>query len=394
MATDYGIYLLFALLVIFIILGRREWVNHLRNLKSVPIRIIVNGTRGKSSVTRLIGAGLKAGGYKVLAKTTGTKPILIINNLLELPIIRLGKANIREQISIFKRTSKEGIDAIVLENMSLRPDLQWTEETKIVQPTVVVITNVRADHLDVMGPTLSDIAQNFINAIPMGTKVITAEKEFYPQMKKISEIKGISIVQSTEESIEEEKMRNFPYFEHRENVALAIEVCKHFGIEKEKALKELYKCIPDPGVLRKYDLVINNKKVTLYNALAANDPDSTYLIYERMEKSTPHIYLLINCRSDRIDRSLQMADLISKKIPAKLYFLVGGNTDVLKRRAISLGSKQEKIIDLGGKGVDVVFKEVGVKIDDNSTIFAMGNIVGYGEQLIEYFKAKGTHDSA
>ena len=36
--------------------------------------IHVNGTRGKSTVCRLIDAGLKAGGHKVFTKTTGTSP--------------------------------------------------------------------------------------------------------------------------------------------------------------------------------------------------------------------------------------------------------------------------------------------------------------------------------
>ncbi len=34
----------------------------------------VNGIRGKSTVTRLIGAGLAAGGLRVMTKTTGTLP--------------------------------------------------------------------------------------------------------------------------------------------------------------------------------------------------------------------------------------------------------------------------------------------------------------------------------
>ena len=37
-----------------------EYWRHQRNVKAIPIRIHVNGTRGKSSVTRLIAAGLRA----------------------------------------------------------------------------------------------------------------------------------------------------------------------------------------------------------------------------------------------------------------------------------------------------------------------------------------------
>jgi len=384
-----GVYILLVLLVIFIIIGRREWKNHLRNLKSVPVRIVVNGTRGKSSVTRLISAGLRVGGYKVMAKTTGTKPHMILNNQVEIPIIRLGKANIREQIGIFKKAVTEGVDTIVFENMSLRPDLQWIEENKLIQPTLVVITNVRADHLDVMGPTLKDIAQNFINAVPESAKVITAEQNYYTLMKELCEKKGINITRSNEAEISHENMNNFPYFEHRENVALAVEVCRQLGVKKEPALEEIYRSMPDPGVLRRYDLMINGKRIALYNALAANDPDSTYLIYERMEKTGSHIYLIVNCRSDRIDRSLQMGELIARKMPAELFFATGGHTAPFIRKAISLGVQKRKIIDLGGRNVEDVYERISSMIPDDSTIFAVGNIVGYGENLIKYFTAKG-----
>ena len=37
----------------------------------------VNGTRGKSTVCRLIEAGLRAGGVRVFCKTTGTDPMTI-----------------------------------------------------------------------------------------------------------------------------------------------------------------------------------------------------------------------------------------------------------------------------------------------------------------------------
>jgi len=100
---DYGIFLLLSLLILFIVIGRIEWVNHMRNIDSIPLRIVVNGTRGKSTVTRLLGAALKAGGYKTLAKTTGTKPRIVINNQIEKPVIRPGRANIHEQLSITRK---------------------------------------------------------------------------------------------------------------------------------------------------------------------------------------------------------------------------------------------------------------------------------------------------
>src|SRR5258708_1631981 len=57
-------------------LGAAAW-RHRRNLRAIPVRIHVAGTRGKSTTTRLIAAGLHADSLRVVAKTTGTEPRLI-----------------------------------------------------------------------------------------------------------------------------------------------------------------------------------------------------------------------------------------------------------------------------------------------------------------------------
>src|SRR5436190_20852696 len=51
---------------------------HRRTLRTIPVRIHVAGTRGKSTTTRLIAAALRAGGRCVVAKTTGAEPRLIL----------------------------------------------------------------------------------------------------------------------------------------------------------------------------------------------------------------------------------------------------------------------------------------------------------------------------
>ncbi len=69
-------------------LGYLESWAHRRALNRIPIRIHVNGTRGKSSVTRLIAAGLRAGGIRTCAKTTGTLPRMIMPDGTEYPVFR------------------------------------------------------------------------------------------------------------------------------------------------------------------------------------------------------------------------------------------------------------------------------------------------------------------
>ena len=67
------------ILLITIGLGFLEIYFHNKSIKNIPIRIHVNGIRGKSSVVRLIASGLREANIKTFAKTTGTTPCIINN---------------------------------------------------------------------------------------------------------------------------------------------------------------------------------------------------------------------------------------------------------------------------------------------------------------------------
>ena len=66
-----------------------------RDRKKMTHVIYVNGTRGKSTVTRMIAAGITAGGHRVMCKTTGTLPIAIYPDGHQEEVKRHGPANIR-----------------------------------------------------------------------------------------------------------------------------------------------------------------------------------------------------------------------------------------------------------------------------------------------------------
>jgi poly-gamma-glutamate synthase PgsB/CapB len=152
-------FIIFIFSIIFLISGIIEQINHYKRVKRIPIRIHVNGTRGKSTTTRLIAAGLREAGFKVLAKTTGTLPRLILEDGTEVSIKRRGKANIIEQLKIFTEAVKRKVNVLVVECMAVSPELQWVSEHKMVKSTIGVITNVRQDHLEEIGPELDDMAE-------------------------------------------------------------------------------------------------------------------------------------------------------------------------------------------------------------------------------------------
>ena len=86
----------------------------LRDRAKLTHVVYVNGIRGKSTVTRLIDAGLRAGGWKVFCKTTGTVPMTIGVDGVARPLVRRGRANISEQLRTLHQAAEEGAQVLVL----------------------------------------------------------------------------------------------------------------------------------------------------------------------------------------------------------------------------------------------------------------------------------------
>ena len=128
-------YVFTVLLILFLFVsayGIIEFARHQKRIFSIPIRIHVNGTRGKSSVTRLIGAALRESGIRTITKVTGTYPRLVMEDGKEVKIYRKAEANIIEQLSIVKLAAQRKVQAIVMECMAIQPQYQWITETKMM----------------------------------------------------------------------------------------------------------------------------------------------------------------------------------------------------------------------------------------------------------------------
>jgi poly-gamma-glutamate synthase PgsB/CapB len=256
--------------------GVMEARAHRRNLAKIPIRVHVNGTRGKSSVARLIAAGLRAGGIRTCCKTTGTLPRMILPDGTEYPVFRPARANVIEQIRIVRSAVEFKAEALVIECMALVPHLQWISESKLVRATHGVITNAREDHLDVMGPTERDVAFALAGMVPVGTKLFTAELDHLDVFQLACKDRGTKLTAVTPEEVESIRpldLAQFLYVEHAENVALALSVCADLGIDRATALRGMWTAKPDPGAMVAYEMNFFERHINFINGFAANDTD-------------------------------------------------------------------------------------------------------------------------
>lgn len=387
------------LILLLLVAGALERRDLIRARARVPIRIHVNGTRGKSSVVRLVAAGLRAGGIRTCAKTTGTVPRFILPDGREVPIHRPGRPNVKEQVKVFRRAAAEGAEALVIECMALQPEVQTVSEDGMVRATIGVVTNVRPDHLDVMGPTLEDVGRTLARTVPRGGLLFTSERapEALEILHEAARRRGTRVVVAPPD-VRRDRMSRFSYVEHPENVALALAVCAAAGVPPERALEGMWAAAPDPGALHVHKIAAFGKILHFVNAFAANDPVSTLAIWRWAEaryRDAVRVVVFFH-RDDRVQRGEQFAEVLAgawRDVPA---ILIGGETELVRARAIRLGADPDRLRDMGGATSDEVLDEILSRVppEGHGVVFGCGNIVGAGGDLARHLVARAVGEEA
>ena len=381
------LYVIYVLLVSSLLgAGVFEQRRHDAQLRRVPVRVHVNGIRGKSSTTRLCAGALRGGGLSVVAKTTGSAARFMWPDGSEERVHRkFGIANVAEQISIIRRAAAESPDAVVLECMAVRPELQEVTQDKIVQATIAVIGNVREDHLEEMGPTLDDVARSLSLTMPRDGVCVTAEVERLGVLREEAGKRNCRLVAVDPREVTDEEMAGFSHFTFKENVALALAVAIELGVNRDKALAGMYEAAPDPGVLTVEEYEVDGRRLRFANVFAANDPRSTVMIVEHLldiGAIRPPIFTLINCRPDRIHRNAQMGALVAN-LRSEKVFLIG---HPIRSALDAVPAGWDGVaIDLGGtaRKPESIWRTLVSHVDHEASVVAVGNIHGQGELLLD-----------
>lgn len=376
--------------------GAAESWRHRRRLAKIATRVHVNGTRGKSSVSRLIAAGLRQSGRRTCCKTTGTLPMMILPDGTEFPVFRPSGANVIEQVRIVDAAVEFEADTLVLECMALIPYLQYLCENKLVRATHGVITNAREDHLDVMGPGERDVALALAGMTPVGGKLFTAERDYVDIFRRAADDRGSELVEVTEEdvaAITPLDLAGFPYVEHAENVALALRVCEDLGVDRPTALRGMWGASPDAGAMIAHEMDFFGRQIYFVNGFAANDPESTERIWRMALERYPDVerrIAVFNCRADRPDRSNQLGRVVANWPPADYYVLIGTGTFMFGRAAVKQGIDALKLVFAEDRKADEIFERIIELSAGSALVMGMANIGGVGLDVVRYFANRST----
>lgn len=350
-----------------------------RNRGSLSHVVHVNGIRGKSSVTRLIAAGLQGGGRRVFCKVTGTVAMTIGVDGIETPLPRRGAANIKEQLRVLAMAARAHADILVVECMAIDPALQKISQQRMLQADVGVITNVRYDHTAEMGQTLEEICDSLSQTIPQGGNLFTADSSFYNRLRENAAALGCNAHLALPKG-------ELPEIDFPENVALALAVCRHLGVSEQAALAGMAQYKKDPFALSLHCLP---SAAVVINGLSINDPQSTLMVYQRIiarkNWRQRRLILLINNRPDRGYRTQHMTQVAKQLKPAQVWLLGASQLSVGKQLAKVL---PQTAVYRFSRAQQLPLEQLSAQ----DLVFAVGNIADEGQAFMRRIREEAQED--
>jgi len=391
--------------------------------RAIPLRITVTGTRGKTTVARMLASVLRESGRRVVAKTTGSEPALLLPDGSEEPIRRRGRASILEQKRLLRRARREEAQVLVAEAMSLHPENHRAEAQGILRPHYTLATNFRVDHVAAAGESREEVARVLGWGVAAGARIYVPEGELEEafarqvgarggELMVVPEPSPVSPSPEARADAGSAGVWSFP-----ENESLVRALCRELGVEEEVVHRGLRKAGMDVGAPEVWQVFRGSEKggARVVNAFAANDPESTERLLarcrqllapergeagkgERVLPREEHWAGLLLLREDRGDRTHQWIRALEGGFLEELDSLAvwGIHGQALRRKVLRGLSPEErerwkgKLRVLKEKGPEDLSRAVLHTLPPaGGVVFGFGNIVGQGQRLVRYWRKVG-----
>lgn len=353
-----------------------------RRINRLTYRILVNGTRGKSSVTEFITAALTASDKKTIGKITGILPTLILSDGTKRFIKRYNGARVQEQFKVVKFASRQNADALVLECMSISPELQRLE-SRTFKPHIYIITNILNDHQEELGWSEKEQAEAICSAIPANSVIVTNEKSFLDLIRSHASSKN-SIVYTSENNFEiSDKIKPVD----KENMAIALQVCQILKLDFEKSKEAMLNVIANRNPIYT-EINRDGKVIRFINAFAANEPKSTEKILRMFEDEQGIIInkiLVFNSRSDRPLRTMEFVKWLETVENVLRIYLIGNHSPKAKKELIKIGFDASVLIIMKDNNFNKLLEDVDNISGNQITIIGIGNIADDGFKVCNLF---------
>ena len=303
---------------VLVYLWKRRCDRHTRELQAMEPRIVITGTRGKSSTVRLMHAALREAGLRPYARVTGTVTEEIDPDGNRHLIRRPGQATVIEMLDTVQRATDARASTLVAECMAVVPELIALIQNVFVCGDLAVITNARADHLEEEGLDTLTTART-LAAVGVGAlDVVTAEHvpEVRSAMEAVVAPTAHHVIDATAIELPAAVLAQLPD-EHPDNIATVLAVTRTMGIPDEVAVAGMQAATHEPHDVEYAVLHRDGTDFTFVNLGSINDPESARDPLRTALADAPtdatRIALMVN-RWDRPYRSVAFAAALSPQL--------------------------------------------------------------------------------
>lgn len=373
----FNIYLLF-LFIILVCLGI-EYARLTRSLHKIPIRILVNGTRGKSTLVKIIHEILRQSGQKAFAKTTGDEPLEYLPDGQIKMISRNAPASIIENIGILRHWANEFPEAIVMECMALQPEAQRNLSTHIFKPNYILISNIHFDHAEAMGDQLREMVSTILECINDSANILTTN-QVEEKLKQFG--KSLANIRIAKAERFPERFYSIPSQLVDQNWSLIKSMTDQLNINLQIA----YHCFREVhlSMNRKVSIRNPNLNYSFGNLFSINDHESAAMFIQHSRQnqiSKAQEVVLFNARSDRPVRTKYFAELVLQEFPQNINIWITGSgkqlaKNIFRRKNIGCNS----ITLMSPKEV---LDKLKSRFDIPATIYGIGNLCGM-QEIVEH----------
>ncbi len=367
-----------------IILGIIERFRYQRHIHKIPVRIHVNGTRGKSMLVRMIAEMFTRAGKSVAAKVTGEQPQVYSSGSGWQSWKRRGVARIKEQMAFIRKIVTKKPDVIVLENMALQPENQRVSEHQMMHSTLSVYSNIRIDHQEVMGEDIGAISRTLAFSFPKNGTIVIPQRNAHKLLSdRAAANRSRFITVQPDAAFHHHAL---PVFDESFALLKQIQLIHQLPDESyEETIRRWKQSLnPDKFVL---PVEIAGESKYLINLFTCNDVESASELLHSLESSRtiqrPYT-ILLTCRSDRPLRTLTFLKWICT-VNLHSYLIIAGSVPIIPVRRLL------KKYEIPGSNIWFVPRINSEKIiaalrGRSNTILGMGNYERSGEKIVSYLK--------
>ena len=223
-------------MVLSIILINKNKSKRQQIVDKIPIRISLNGIKGKSIITNLVSNILIEAGYKVIGKTANESSdiILGLQNGSDDEYSKLQHKTNNDKFSVLKNASELGVDAVIYENIDADSASKKVSKFNELNENIAVISEISEDYVE----EDDKLVQSFAKVIPYEGYLVTTNNNYTDYFKSIARERNTKVIIADNSKITYKYLDLFDYDDVSvENAALSIAVGEALGIDEKTCLR-------------------------------------------------------------------------------------------------------------------------------------------------------------